>query len=213
MTELMISIVILAIVVGMVIPATIYYGRAVKSQNFMQRSQQKVNLFNVLMNDEMLQASTINLVNSTTVTFASNSSYYITDPNDSTQFTYRKDAKITTITYVDGDNNPDTINDNRLLMSYVTRAVPSGTVIEQVTNEVLLENVSPMIDPDDADETFDPFVLMNDGARPYIRLRLKVGDRDTPTKDAWDRYTGPGYQGFVVDYLMVPYNVSSVRTS
>lgn len=88
--------------------------------------------------------------------------------------------------YLDGDGNPATIGDNRIVERNVD--TPMATA-----GKVLVEYCSPV------NATTSIFSKNPDSPRPLYEVKLRVGDRTNPANNADNAFTGKGYQSFLID--------------
>lgn len=213
--ELMISVSILLLVMLIVIPAMIFYGRTLKGVRMQQRMQKDLNLFVQEMNHAMTQTYELVYSNEEVITFGSRQSSYVEDTDSATGFTYSVNSVNNELIYRDVDDDPETIHNNQLVWKRTVKN-PSGATIEQ-TEEVLLNRLSPLYD--DEGNALPFFDEITEGQRPFVlfqgRMGDRIADRDNLTDEelakvrADDAFTGPGYEGFVIRYTFIPYNRST----
>lgn len=98
------------------------------------------------------------------------------DPNTPGATIFRQFA------YLDDDGNPNTIEDNRIVMRDTN--TPNAT-----TGKMLVQYVSPVAGT-------NVFTQATNTLRPLYRINLHVGDRSRALMSEDNRLTGPGYQGF-----------------
>lgn len=209
--EMMISVSLLAIVMGMVIPAMIYYARVSKSVRMQQRMQQEVTLFAQEMNMAMARVFEVNFSNQRVINFGFHQSEFIADATQPTGWRFSSNTVATTLVYRDEDDDPATIGDNSLVIIQITTNEAGDEVSKR--EETLVRYLSPL---EDADGNALPiFQRMTDGKRAYVMFQARLGDRVLSRKNlsAEERYkvyaddalTGPGYQGLVLQYMFVPH--------
>lgn len=192
LVEITVSVFILLVVISLTIGATIYYARVAKGLITYQRMQQQLALYLQDMANEMIRSTEVEFIDSTRIRIKR--PRYNASGEQVVGFVARD------IVYVDLDNNPNTIDGpgaNRLI------AIEDPTTPAPNTEELLLSWVSP------ATAGRNPIPIFQEiqqGGRRYIQVTMRLGDRANPSTDEWDRYTGPGYQGFFVQSALISNN-------
>lgn len=192
LVEITVSVFILLVVVGITIGATIFYARVAKGLVTYQRMQQQLAIYLQDMANEMVRSAEVEFIDGTRIRIKR--PQYDANGDQTGRFISRD------IVYVDADNNPNTIDGpgaNRII------SVEDPTTAAPNTEELLLSWVSP------ASAGRNPIPIFQEieqGGRRYIQVTMRLGDRTNPSADEWDRYTGPGYQGFFVQSALISNN-------
>ena len=109
----------------------------------------------------------------------------------------RPDNSVRQYVYVDADNKPGTIGDNRVL----ERVTPDTNVGAKVRLSMCSQVTSGGV-------TLPVFQRDDTADRSFANLMLRVGDRssarNTAVRKTDDLETGPGYQSFVLNVSFVP---------
>lgn len=209
LVEMMISVAILAILMGIVIPGMVFFARAVKGIRFENQLQLNVNEFVQRINWEMSAANDVNFVDDNGMEYTAYRSRFVAaGPTGS--FDYIREVIEGEIFLYNPDGDVDTHEDNEIRLRKTFYSTIDGTLLE-TEERTLLRWVSPMLD-DNGDPI--PFFVDNtalpagsaDRARGFIEMTARIGDRQIPTVDADDRFSGPGYQGMTIRHIIAPVN-------
>ncbi len=205
MTEVMVSVAILAIVIGIIIPSTISYARTLKSIRQQQTMQKQVNLFMQKMDVETTRSQAITLISPTLVRLSGTDSQFVVDAGEATGYLYVVNVVTVELEFVDGDNKPETIEDNRIVMRTTVRS-PANVVLSS-REETVLPWVTPY--KEGAAPAF-VFRQVTGATRPSVEMLARIGDPIDPATDQTNKITGPGFQGFLVRLIISPTNLSSI---
>ncbi len=199
LVEMLIVVAIFTLISVMIVSSMIFYARALKGIRVQQRFQKDANLFKQDLTNVLSSASDMVFVSNDKIIFRGVDSLFTND--ESGNVIYDKRSKETTLEYIDGDNNTETLDDNRLvLFEKVTDF--SGNVVES-RERIFIDQVSRMRDSDG--DLLPVFQELTDGGRNHVELFVRIGDRSYEPSDD-DRYTGPGYQGLILRQVIVPHN-------
>lgn len=172
----MVSVGILTILGGMGMAMMIFYARSFAALHAQTRIQNAATLVLQQLNLEMDEAVRISLG----------------EDGDRLRIVYPEPNTRKEIVYLDGDENPATIGDNRLVL----REFANGVLLRE---RELLRGISPVGD--------NPvFNRLNVTGRDVWEVSLRLGDRENPPSPENRSFTGPGFQTHVARYVLTPRN-------
>lgn len=209
LVETMVSIAVLGLLALMLIPTLIHLARIFKGMHHEQEFLKQMTYLTQVMEMDMTQTHTITYIDANSISYVASISDYAEDSSTATGFVYNQGFRVVTLTYIDGDSNPITTQDNILEYEEEIGIGEEDTITETKT---ILTNLSPLLDENGA--TLPIFTHRpSEASRPFIHFQANLGDRfkasDTGHEDekSYDnKLTGPGYQGFTVNYILVPWN-------
>lgn len=176
LVELMVSVGILGLLGALGMVMMVFYARSFAGLHAQSRIQHSVTLAMQRLNLEMDEAVRVT----------------IGEHGDRLRIVYAQGNLRRELVYIDGDDDPETISDNRLVL----REFIGG---EMTSEQVLLRGVSPV------GET-PVFNRLSVTGRDVWEVALRVGDRDRPPSPENQSFTGPGFQTHVARFVLTPRN-------
>ena len=178
-TELIVALAIFAMAGIAMVSTMVLYARTAKGLTARTRIEENSRRLVQALDFESAEAQTVGVL----------------DNGYTLQFT-RPDNSVKQYVYVDGDNTPATIGDNRILERVTVDTNVGARVRLSLCSQVTSGGV-----------TLPIFQQNNSSDRIFADVIVRVGDRNSSRNNATrktdDLETGPGYQAFVVNASFV----------